>query len=46
MTHPLFSQTSQSLEIILYYDDVEVCNPFRLKGQKKQTGLVTISADS
>ena len=25
--HPLFSQTSNSLQLILYYDDVELCNP-------------------
>ena len=25
--HPLFSRVRNALQIVLYYDDIEVCNP-------------------
>jgi len=30
-THPLFSVHSRALQIFLYYDEVEVCNPLESK---------------
>ena len=32
-SHPLFSQIHHSLELILYYDDVEICNPLGSKAK-------------
>ena len=26
-SHPLFSQDSKALQILLYYDEIELCNP-------------------
>ena len=37
-THPLFSQTFPSLEIMLYYDDVEVCNPLGSRTKTHKLG--------
>ena len=37
-THPLFSQTFPSLEIMLYYDDVEVCNPLGSRAKTHKLG--------
>ncbi len=31
--HPLFSTASPSLQIFLYYDDLEVCNPLGSKAK-------------
>jgi hypothetical protein len=36
--HPLFSQNNQGLQIIAYYDDVEVCNPLGSKAKKHKLG--------
>ena len=32
MEHPLFREDQKALQIFLYYDDVEMCNPL---GSKK-----------
>ena len=38
-THPLFSARKGSLEIFLYYDDVEVCNPLGSRWTKHKLGM-------
>ena len=38
-THPLFSTKKGSLEIFLYYDDVEVCNPLGSRRTKHKLGI-------
>lgn len=42
-SHPLFSSPSKypSLEIIAYYDDVEVCNPLGSRAKKHKLGTVS-----
>ena len=40
--HPLFSKEPQALQIILYYDDVEVCNPLGSKGKIHKLGKMVI----
>ena len=37
--NPLFSVDCNSLELMLYYDDVEFCNPL---GSKRNTNLVSV----
>ena len=37
-SHPLFSRNKQGLQIIAYYDDVEVCNPLGSKAKKHKLG--------
>ena len=32
--HPLFSTSVGSLQLLLYYDGVEICNPLGLKRNK------------
>ena len=36
--HPLFSRDPHALQIILYYDDVEVVNPLGSKTSKHKVG--------
>lgn len=36
--HPLFSQDPHALQIILYYDDVEFCNPLGAYRKKHKLG--------
>lgn len=36
--HPLFSVERRSLQILLYYDDVEVCNPLGTKVKLHKLG--------
>lgn len=36
--HPLFSQDKRHLQIVLYYDDVEVCNPLGSRVKKHKLG--------
>jgi hypothetical protein len=36
--HPLFSRDPQALQIILYYDEVEVVNPLGSKTSKHKVG--------
>ena len=41
-SHPLFSSSScLSLEVLLYYDDVEVCNPLGSRAKKHKLGTNT-----
>lgn len=37
-THPLFKQHSNGLQLILYYDDVEMCNPLGSKRKIHKLG--------
>ena len=39
--HPLFSKYSSALQILLYYDEAEICNPIGHK--KPNTNLVLIA---
>ena len=39
-SHPLFSACANSLQILLYYDDIEVCNPLGAKRKKHKLGEV------
>ena len=36
--HPIFSQHSHALQFLLYYDDIEVCNPLGAKAGKHKLG--------
>ena len=36
--HPLFSQNPSSLQIILYYDELELCNPLGSRKRKHKIG--------
>ena len=36
--HPLFSVHSTALQFMLYYDDIEVCNPIGSKAKKHKLG--------
>ena len=39
-SHPLFSLSScLSLELLVYYDDVEVCNPLGSRAKKHKLGM-------
>ena len=38
-THPLFSKDPKALQIILYYDDVEIVNPLGSKAKKHKLGM-------
>lgn len=40
-THPLFSKDPSGLQIMLYYDDVEVCNPLGSKAKIHKLGKLT-----
>lgn len=37
-SHPLFSLHSSALQIILFYDDVEICNPLGSRTKKHKLG--------
>ena len=37
-THPLFSNDQNSLEIMVYYDDLEICNPIGSRATKHKLG--------
>lgn len=37
--HPLFGTDSTALQIFLYYDDVEVCNPLGSRAKKHKLGM-------
>ena len=37
-THPLFSLRANGLQIMLYYDDVELCNPLGSSRTKHKVG--------
>lgn len=38
--HPLFSFDHKALQIIGYYDDVEICNPIGFKSKKHKIGTM------
>ena len=38
--HPLFSRDPEALQIIGYYDELEVCNPFDSHIKKHKVGVV------
>ena len=37
--HPLFSRDHQALQIMLYYDDLEICNPLGSKAKIHKLGM-------
>lgn len=39
--HPLFSVEPKSLQVLLYYDDVEICNPLGTKVKRHKLGMLT-----
>lgn len=39
--HPLFSQNHQALQVMLYYDDLEVCNPIGSRAKIHKVGKET-----
>lgn len=38
-THPLFSQDPHALQLILYFDEFEVCNPLGSRANKHKIGM-------
>ena len=36
--HPLFGQDPKALQLLLYYDDLEVCNPLGSRATKHKLG--------
>ena len=42
-SHDLFSTVPSSLEILAYYDDVEVCNPLGSRAKKHKLGVPVCS---
>ena len=42
--HPFFSAKPNALQIILYYDDVEVCNPIGSKAKVHKLGKVMVKS--
>ncbi len=38
-SHPLFSVVVNSLQMLLYYDDVEICNPLGSSRIKHKQGI-------
>lgn len=43
--HPLFSLHPDALQIMLYYDDVEVCNPIGSRAKIHKLGRLNCSVD-
>jgi hypothetical protein len=41
--HPLFGNDQKALQVILYYDDVEICNPLGSNTKKHKLGRVCMS---
>ena len=39
--HPLFSPNPVSLQLILYYDELELCNPLGSRRKKHKVGTYT-----
>lgn len=37
-SHPLFSKDKTALQILLYYDEIEVCNPIGASKTKHKIG--------
>ena len=42
-SHPLFSHDSKALQILLCYDDVELCNPIGSNKTKHKIGNVSLN---
>lgn len=40
--HPLFSTDPVALQLILYYDELELCNPLGSRRKKHKIGLLYI----
>ena len=38
-THPLFSTDPVALQLILYYDELELCNPLGSRRKKHKIGI-------
>lgn len=38
-SHTLFSEVPEALQIFLYYDDAEVCNPLGSRAKKHKLGF-------
>lgn len=38
--HPLFSQEPTALQLILYFDELEVCNPLGSRRKKHKIGMI------
>ena len=38
-THPLFSVDPTALQIMLYYDDLEICNPIGSRAKKHKLSM-------
>lgn len=36
--HPLFSKDTHALQIVLYYDELEICNPLGSRRKKHKIG--------
>lgn len=45
-SHPLFSRDHRSLQIMAYYDDIEVCNPLGSRAKKHKLGMLLRCADN
>ena len=41
--HPLFSRNRHALQIMFYYDDVEVCNPIGSRNKVHKLGMIIIT---
>ena len=41
-THPLFSRDPSALQLMLYYDEVEIANPLGAKTGKHKLGKVIV----
>ena len=39
-SHPLFSQDSKALQILLYFDEIELCNPIGNSKTKHKIGTI------
>ena len=42
-THPLFSIKTNALEVFLYFDELEACNPLGSKTKKHKLGNAKVS---
>ena len=40
--HPLFYLSNDALQILLYYDDLEVCNPFSSHAKTHKLGKILV----
>ena len=44
--HPLFSQDKSALQIMLYYDEVELCNPLGSRVKVHKLGMLCANIDT